>query len=92
MAIEFDPAKSEKNIELRGLSFSLAERFSWDTALVGHSAQAHAEPRYVAIGEIDGRTYVIVFVVRGENVRVISLRRANRREVASYAEAKRREG
>lgn len=92
MAIEFDPDKSEKNAALRGLPFSLAERFDWASALVGLSAQAHSEPRYVAIGEIDGRTYVIVFTVRGENVRVISLRRANRREVASYAEARRREG
>ena len=92
MAIEFDPAKSEQNEALRGLPFSLAERFDWATALVGRSAQTQSEPRHVAIGEIDQRTYVIVFTIRGENVRVISLRRANRREVARYAEAKRTEG
>lgn len=91
MAIEFDPEKSEQNAAARGLPFGLVERFDWETALVGPSPQRHDEPRFVAVGEIDGRTHVVRFCVRRDNVRVISLRRANRREVASYAKAKRRE-
>jgi uncharacterized DUF497 family protein len=46
------------------------------------------EARFQALGEIDGRVYMLVFTPRGGDVHVISLRKANRREIKRYEEEK----
>lgn len=85
MDIEFDPAKDQANRAKHGLSLELAEAFEWDTALVEtDDRHDYNEERFVAIGLIDVRVHVLVFTVRGEAIRVISLRKANRREVKRY--------
>lgn len=85
MDIEFDPAKDQANRAKHGLSLELAEVFEWGTALVENDDRHdYNEERFVAIGLIDGRVHVLVFTVRGEAIRVISLRKANRREVKRY--------
>ncbi|HHW4671280.1 MAG TPA: BrnT family toxin, partial [Xylella fastidiosa subsp. multiplex] len=43
-------------------------------------------PRFEAKGYIGNRLHVMVFCLRGDAVRVISLRKANSREVRSYAD------
>jgi uncharacterized DUF497 family protein len=48
----------------------------------------YGEARYQALGEIDGRVYMLVFTPRGGDVHVISLRKANRREIKRYEEEK----
>lgn len=85
MEIEFDPAKNEANITLRGLSFEMAIRFDFDGALIlVDDRHDYGEVRYQAVGLIDGQLYFLVFTVRGRKVRVISLRLANRKEKAIY--------
>jgi hypothetical protein len=85
MRIEFDPAKSEWNEKLRGISFAVAGRFEWRTAMViADTRRDYGEPRFRALGVIDGRLHSLVFTPRAEGVRVISLRRVNRREVRRY--------
>ncbi len=87
MKIEFDAAKNERNIQERGLSFELATEFDWGTALVVPSDR-HGEARYLALGFIGSQLYALAFTKRGEKLRVISLRRANKREVKRYEKAK----
>ena len=88
MAIEFDPAKGSRNLRERGLSFASVAELDWSTARVAPSRQTqHGEARFVAIGRIEGVVCVTIFTVRGENLRVISLRRAKRREVRDYEQA-----
>jgi uncharacterized DUF497 family protein len=87
LEIEFDPAKSQRNIEDRGLSFALAAEFDWTSALILQSDRG-GEERYIATGFIGERLHVLVFARRGETVRVISLRRANSREVRRYEETR----
>jgi uncharacterized DUF497 family protein len=41
---------------------------------------------------IDGRLHVLIFTARGARTRVISLRNANARERAIYAETQKAEG
>ena len=48
----------------------------------------YGEPRFQALGEIDGRLHMLVFTPRGGDVHVISLRKANRREIKRYEEEK----
>ncbi len=83
--ISFDPAKNERNIASRGISFQVAEQFEWDTALVVEDLrQTYGERRFQALGIIAGRLHAMVFTPRSGKVHVISLRKANRREVKRY--------
>ncbi len=87
MIYEWDENKNAGNYLKHSIVFEEAERFEWDTAVVkSDDRKNYGEKRQVAIGYIGLRLYVMVFVLRGENIRVISLRKANRREVKRYAE------
>ena len=83
--ISFDPAKSERNIASRGISFVVAELFEWETALIAEDLRkGYGERRFQALGLIAGRLHAMVFTPRAGKVHVISLRKANRREMRRY--------
>jgi uncharacterized DUF497 family protein len=85
MKIEFDTAKNEKNIRERGISFDLAANFDLETAKIWvDTRKDYGEERYIALGTIGERLFSMVFTVRGDVLRIISLRKANKREVNSY--------
>lgn len=87
MKIEFDPDKNQRNIAERQLSFELAEDFEWETALIWEDKrQDYGETRLSALGYVGMRLYHLTFTLRSDRIRVISLRKANRREVQRYAE------
>ncbi len=90
MQIEFDPAKNEKNIRERGLSFERVTEFDFETAVFHvDDRRDYDETRIRALGFIEGRLYAIVFTEIPVGVRVISFRKANKREMRRYEEAKR---
>ncbi len=85
MPISFDLRKNERNIAGRGLSFELVEEFEWDSALVVEDVRRdYGERRFQALGMITGRLHALVFTPRAGRVHVISLRKANRREIRLY--------
>ena len=85
MNITYDPAKNERNITLRGLSFDLVADLDWEHAnIVADTRYAYGEPRFIAYGYIGPSMYVIVYTPRAGSIRVISLRKANRKEVEKY--------
>lgn len=85
MNISYDPGKNEKNMAERGISFERAAEFEWSGALiVEDTRQYYGEPRFQALGFIGKRLHVLVFTPRADQVHVISLRKANRREVKRY--------
>lgn len=85
MKIVFDPAKNERNIRERGISFQQAAEFDFDTAVYDEDRRReYGEKRFIALGWIGIRLCVLVFTYRGESLRVISLRKANSREVRRY--------
>jgi len=85
MAFTFDPEKSARNVADRGLSFDLVERLEWETALVVEDIRRdYGETRLQVLALMDGRLYAAVVTPRGEDLRVISFRKANRREVIRY--------
>ena len=86
MMIEFDAAKNDRNIQERGFSFELVAEFDWEIALVIPSDR-HGEARYFALGFIGSRLYALAFTKRGGKLRVISLRRADEKEVKGYEKA-----
>jgi uncharacterized DUF497 family protein len=85
--IEFDPAKDAANIKKHGVSMALAAQLDWDTALVWVDDQfEYDELRMIALVPETNTLYYVAFVDRGDARRVISLRRALRREVKHYVE------
>ena len=86
MNYEFDSSKDDSNLDKHGLSLADAEGFEWETAVVREDARKlYAEPRFEAKGYIGDRLHVMVYCLRVDAVRVISLRKANSREVQDYA-------
>ena len=83
MMIEFDDAKNERNLELRGLGFELVARFDFEGAIEVEQ-EIEGELRYFTLGYIGSRLHARVYTLRGDIVRVISLRKANKREVRRY--------
>jgi len=84
---EFDLAKNESNFEKHGLSLAEAEGFEWETAVVFEDIRKpYPERRFVAVGYVGKRLCVMAYCLRGQAIRVISLRRANLRELNRYAE------
>lgn len=88
MRIEFDPAKDAANQEKHGLSLTLAAALDWDEALVWvDERHEYGELRMIALAPDTGILYYVAFVDRGAARRIISLRRANRREVKHYVQS-----
>lgn len=88
MKFVFDPGKDATNLGKHGLSLAAATELSWDAALVWLDDRAdYGEVRMVALAPIGDILFVVAFVDRGSTRRIISLRRANRREVSHYVKA-----
>ena len=83
MTYEWDEAKRLETLETRGIDFAEIYGFDWDTSTTQISVR-HGEERQVNLGMIGNRLYHVVWVQRGENRRIISLRKANRREERDY--------
>jgi uncharacterized protein len=87
MRIEFDPAKDVTNREKHGVSLSLAVELDWEAALVWVDERfEYNEMRMIALAPRTEILYYVAFVDRGSVRRIISLRRANRREVKHYVQ------
>lgn len=83
MKVEWDPEKQSANIAKHGLSLEQAAQMDWDRALV-NAQTVQGERRYRASAPIGDRVHICVYTLRGEVFRIISLRKANRREVCAY--------
>jgi uncharacterized DUF497 family protein len=69
------------------VSLSMAGELDWEVALVWIDVRfEYYETRMIALAPKTEILYYVAFVVRGEVRRIISLRRANRREVKHYVE------
>jgi hypothetical protein len=86
--ISYDVAKNERNVRERGLPFELAAQLEWATAWIEEDTRRdYGERRFRALGVIEERLYVLVFTPRGDTLHLISLRKANAREVKRYVQA-----
>jgi uncharacterized DUF497 family protein len=86
--IDFDPEKDATNLSKHGVSLAAAARLDWDAALAWIDDRAdYGEMRIVALAPIGDRLFFVVFVDRENSRRIISLRRANHREVNHYVRA-----
>ena len=84
---EWDDQKSQNNLVDRGLSFEDAERVLAGPCVTFEDARFdYGEPRFITLGQLEGRVVVIAHTPRGDNTRIISMRKANRREQQAYQE------
>lgn len=84
MGFEYDREKSAASKAKHGIDFEEAQRLWDDLALVEIPARVTDEPRIVSIGKIDGKHWSAVTTRRGENIRMISVRRSRDEEVDIY--------
>ncbi|MBI4611549.1 MAG: BrnT family toxin [Candidatus Rokubacteria bacterium] len=89
MRFEWDHAKEEINIRKHGVDFDEAADTFYDPSGLERPDEGHSgyEERFIRLGASRrGRILVTAFTERGESIRIISSRRATRREVKSYEE------
>ncbi|MBI5861707.1 MAG: BrnT family toxin [Rhodocyclales bacterium] len=88
MRIEFDPAKDEANQAKHGVSLLMAAELDWDVALAWVDERfEYNEMRMIALTPNTEILCYVAFVNRGNVRRIISFRRANRREVKHYVQS-----
>jgi uncharacterized DUF497 family protein len=83
MGITYDPAKNERNMRDRGLSFERAADFDFSTAIFFAEVRK-GETRRVAVGYLDKRLHLLCYIPKPDGIRVISFRKTNRREAKLY--------
>lgn len=82
---DWDEAKRQRTLQDRGVDFADVARFDLATADIKPDLRRdYGEPRFRAIGMLDGRLHVLIFTPRAGGVRVISFRRANARECRKW--------
>jgi uncharacterized DUF497 family protein len=84
ISFEFDAEKSDSNREKHGIDFVEAQGLWNDPMLLEIPAKTEDEPRFLVIGQIEGKHWSAVITYRGSHVRLISVRRARTEEVAFY--------
>lgn len=84
MRFEYDEDKSAANKDKHGIDFEEAQALWRDADLLEIPARTTDEPRWMVIGTLDGRHWSAVITRRGDNVRLISVRRSRDEEAQVY--------
>jgi uncharacterized protein len=86
MEFEFDPAKSASNKDKHGIDFVEAQALWRDDGWAESMSRANhtGEERFLAIGRIDGRHWTAICTLRGQAIRIISVRRSRKEEIEFY--------
>lgn len=84
MNFEFDPEKSRANKAKHGIDFDEAQMLWQDERFIEAPARTDDEPRFLVIGMIGPRHWSAICVRRGDNVRIISVRRSRMQEIEHY--------
>jgi uncharacterized protein len=91
MDFEWDEAKRRANLAKHGLDFADVDEFDWAGSIRWPDMRKdYGEVRFAALGQLRGRLHSVSFTHRGAAYRLISLRKANRREYRKYEKEKNR--
>jgi len=87
MEITYDQSKNAKNIKERCLSFEEVIEFDFETDKFSVDLRKHyGEQREIALGLLNDRVHVLIFIRTEKGLRVVSFRKANKREIGEYAQ------
>jgi uncharacterized protein len=84
MEFEFDSAKSDNNKKKHGIDFYEAQALWDDPDVIEIPAKTGDESRFLVVAKISGKHWSGVITYRGENIRIISVRRSRKEEVEIY--------
>lgn len=84
MEFEFNEEKSTSNKAKHGIDFVEAQELWDDPDLIEIPVRTSDEIRFLVIGRISGKCWSAVITYRGDNIRIISVRRARKEEVNIY--------
>ncbi len=86
MRFQFDPRKAVANLRKHGVSFADAEGVFLDPlAIHQDDPDSESEERFIAVGMGSAENVlVVIYTLRGDEISLISARRATRREVKDY--------
>jgi uncharacterized protein len=83
--VEWDEAKNRLNLEKNGIALSDAGQVFENPLLFRRDDRKdYGEPRWIALGDLNGTVVVLVFTRREDNIRVISIRKGNKHERQIY--------
>lgn len=88
MEFEYDPAKSAANAEKHGIDFEAAQAIWDDPDAIDAPALETVEPRFLVVGRMDGKHWTAVVTYRKASIRIISVRRARKKEIEGYESAR----
>ena len=81
---EYDPEKSQLNKSKHGLDFEEAQLLWNDPRRVQIQASSTTEPRFMVIGQVDGKHWSAIITYKDNKIRLISVRRSRDEEVKVY--------
>lgn len=81
---EFDEEKSRTNLKKHGIDFQTAQKLWHDPDLLELITNFDGEPRFLVIGRIEEKYWSAIITYRNKRIRLISIRRARKREVELY--------
>ncbi len=84
MKFEFDPEKSVINQEKHGINFHQAQILWDDPDYIEILLKTSDEARFLVIGQIERKIWSGIITYRGESIRIISVRRSRKEEIAQY--------
>ena len=85
MHFTFDPNKSRANYFKHGIVLEFAQQLEWAKEVVWQDARhSYNEVRMSGLVPLEGTIYAVAYVLRAESTRMISLRKANNREMKRY--------
>lgn len=89
MNFEWDGRKAEANYRRHGIGFTEARKVFLDPMRLElpDERQNYGEDRFQTIGVASGRMLVVVYTERGDSIRIISARKATRKESKSYEDS-----
>lgn len=87
MAFEWDEEKNKTNIQKRGIGFKdLTKSFEEPMLVRPDNRKDYGEKRTIALAKINDLITVVAYTKRSKNIRLISARKANKKERRIYRE------
>jgi uncharacterized DUF497 family protein len=81
----WDEAKRLANLKKHGIDFADAERiFRGLTFTAEGDREAYGEPRFLTLGLLEDQVVSVTHTERGEEIRIISIRKATKHEARFY--------
>ena len=88
MEFEYDENKSKSNKIKHGINFEEAKELFDDEFAIIYPANQTKEERYFVTGIIKDKFYTAIITFRNKNIRIISTRRARKKEIKYYERLK----